>query len=86
MDLSGGEIFQSLRPFFENNHNLSEIVVEECTFGSGCARQLSLALRGCNKSLKSVRISDIQMGGEQLVEIIEALSVHPQLERLDLSL
>ena len=25
MNLSGGEIFQSLRPFFKNNHNLSSL-------------------------------------------------------------
>ena len=85
MDLSGGEIFQSLRPFFENNNNLSEIEVEECQFGPGCARQLSLALRGCNKSLKYVRFAYNQMGDEQLVDIIEALSAHPQLEKLELT-
>ena len=44
MDLSGGEIFQLLGPFFENNHNLSEIEVEWCIFGPGCARRFSLAL------------------------------------------
>ena len=31
-----------------------------------------------------VRLTSNQMGGAQLVEIIEALSVHPQLEKLDL--
>ena len=83
-DLSGGEIFQSLGQLFEKNGNLSEIEVEECDFGPGCARQLSLALRGCAKSLKCVRFYGNQMGGEQSVEIIEAFSVHPQLEKLEL--
>ena len=85
MDLSGGELFQSLRPFFEENDNLTELQVDECEFGAGCARQLSLLLRGCNKSLKSVNInrSDRRdMEGEQFAEIMEALSVHPQLETL----
>ena len=41
MHLSGGEIFQSLRSFLENNDNVSKLEVKECHFGVGCARQLS---------------------------------------------
>ena len=84
MDLSGGEIFQSMRPFFENNYNLSEIDVERCHFGPGCARQVALVLRSCSQSLKYVKIENNQMGGEQLTDVIEALSAHPQLESLGL--
>ena len=54
MNLFGGEIFQSLRPLFENNNSLCEISVEECAFSFRSARELSLALRCCNKSLKSL--------------------------------
>ena len=85
MDLSGGEIFQSLRPFFGSNSNLAELKVQKCVFGIGCARQLSVALRGCNTSLKSITIGYNQMGdGEQSVEIIESLVGHPKLESLEL--
>jgi len=84
MNLLGGEIFQSLRPFFEKNSNISEIAVEDGLFGAGSARQLSLALRCCNKSLTSIKIENNQMGGERLVEIIEALNTHSQLEKLRL--
>ena len=83
MDLSGGEIFQSLHPFFENNNSISEIEVEECGFGAGCAHQLSDALRGCNKSLKSIIIAENGLEDEELVYIITALSAHPQLAHLD---
>ena len=84
MDLSGGEIFQSLGPFFQNNGNLSKLELTACQFGAGCARQFSLALRACNKSLKCIGMEEIGLGGGQLVEIFEAMSVHPQLERLRL--
>ena len=84
MDLSGGETFPFLSSFFTINNNLSKIVVSGCNFGVGSARQLSLALRGCSKSLKHLEFSGNEMGGEQSTGIIEALSAHPQLENLEL--
>ena len=83
-DLSGGEIFQSLGQLFEKNGNLSKLVVDSCTFGAGCARQLSMTLKGCSKSLKHLKLRYNQMGGEQLVDIIDAMSTHPQLEKIEL--
>ena len=82
MNLFEGDIFRSLRPFFENNNSLAEVDVEECEFGAGCARQLSLVLSCCNKSLKGVGLLDIEMGGGQLVDIFEALGTHHLLETL----
>ena len=88
MHLSGGEIFQSLRSFFANNYNLSGLWVDECDFGARCAHQLSLALGGCNKSLKCLHLRNngetSQPWGVRLVEIIETLAAHPLLEELDL--
>ena len=46
--------------------------------------QISSALRGCSNSLKVTKLECNPMGGERLVEIIDALSVHPQLEKLQL--
>ena len=78
------EIFEYLRPFFANNSNLSELEVERCQFGPGCAQQIALALRGCSKSLKCIKFGGNQMVvGKQSVKIIEALGMHPQLEKLE---
>lgn len=81
-----GETFQLLRPFFENNDNLSKLDVSGCDFGYGAARWLSLALRSCKSSLKSVDFSYNEMKGheQQWVDIIEALSMHPQLKELEM--
>ena len=85
INLFAGDIFQSLRPFFENNNNLSELEVYGCNFGVGSERQLSLAIQACGKiSLKSVRLSNSQLGEAPLVDIIQSLSMHPQLEKLGL--
>ena len=43
-----------------------------------------MALRGCNKCLKHVRLESNEMGDEQLVNVIEALTENPQLESLEL--
>ena len=84
MDLSDGEIFLSLRSFFENNDNLSELRVAHCGFKAGCIGQFSSVLKCCHKSLKVISIDSNRMGDEPLVDIIEALSAHPQPEQLKL--
>ena len=84
LHLVGGEIFGSLRPFFENNDNLSELRVAHCGFKAGCVGQLSSVLKGCHKSQKRITLANNQMGGERLVVIIDALNAHPQLEELRL--
>ena len=92
---SGGEQFQWLSPFFENNHNLSQLHVTNCEFWGGVAYHLSSALRGCGKSLTSFSFINNRMGGEslfqsdqrgdeQLVQIIESLSMHTHLQKLSL--
>ena len=77
-----GNVFRMLAPFFKHNHNLTRIELDECEFGVNGARQLSLAIGSCNESLKCIDISycDTIEGG--LVDIITALSMHPQLELL----
>ena len=57
----------------------------QSNFGAGCARELSLALRVCTKSLKVVTLNYNEVEGDvPFAEITEALSKHPQLEQLDL--
>jgi len=79
-----GNVFRMMGPFFKHNHNLTRIELDECEFGVNGARQLSLALGSCNKSLKCIDIANYTMEIEQLVDIITALSMHPQLELLHL--
>jgi len=75
-----------LAPFFKNNHNLIEIRIEVCIFGAGGLRQLSLAIRDCNTSVKDISIRNcIEMENGRVSDIIAALSMHPQLEALRLT-
>ena len=78
-----GKMFRMLNPFFKGNNSLIEFSVTECEFGADSARQLSLAISGFNKSLKCVSLTYNDMEG-RLADIITALSIHPQLDELDL--
>jgi hypothetical protein len=81
-----GSVFELLDQFFRNNNNLTEFEVSECLLGGEYVHWLSLALRGCNnKSLKRINLTDNEIRDGQLVDIILALSTHPQLEYLELS-
>ena len=68
-----------------NNTKLSEIEVNECQVGAEGIRQLSLAIGECNHSLKHLILQDNEIGDGHLVDVIAALSMHPQLEQLDLT-
>lgn len=83
-DYSGGEIFQLLSPFFNNNHNLMEIGAGDSNLGEEGCRLLSLAIAECSKSLTRCTLS-IGNGDGQLVDIIASLSMHPQLQELQLN-
>jgi len=84
-DLLDGQMFRMLDQFMKNNSSLTEINVNSCQVGAEGIRQLSLAIGDCNQSLKhfSFRGNTIEDG--QLVDFITALSIHPQLEELNLS-
>jgi len=85
-NLSGCDIFQMLRPFFKNTTSLTAFEVEDCHIGAEGCRSLSLAVGASKKaSLKSFQVINCEIEDEQLVEIILALSMHPQLETLYLS-
>mmetsp|Transcript_26470 Transcript_26470/g.48708 ORF Transcript_26470/g.48708 Transcript_26470/m.48708 type:complete len:486 (+) Transcript_26470:181-1638(+) len=83
-DYSGGEIFQLLSPFLNNNHNLMEIGAGDSNLGEEGCRLLSLAIAECSKSLTRCTLS-IGNGDGQLVDIIASLSMHPQLQELQLN-
>ena len=79
-----GSVFELLDLFLKSNHNLTEIEVSECELNVDSVRQLSLALGNCKRSLKKVEFDDNNFGDGQLVDVIAALSMHNQLEHLDL--
>ena len=82
MFLSDGQALKRLNQFFKSNDNLIELTVSDCEFDAAGFHLLALAIGNCNKSLKRVSISIIE--GGSLVDIITALSIHPQLEALEL--
>ena len=81
-DLHAGQMLRMLDQFLKNNNNLSEIKIEDCPAGAEGVRQLSLAIGDCNQSLKQFSLQDNDMEDGQLVDIITALSMHPQLTEL----
>ena len=84
MDMLGGETFKMLGPFFKNNHNLTNITIDDCDFGDEGARLFALALGSCKKSLQRLDLQNNNIADEGMVDIITALSMHPHLEYLDL--
>lgn len=84
IDISLCNVLQMLKPFFGNNLNLTEIELMGCDLGAEGCRSLSLAVGACKKSLKSFELTDCEIGDEPCIDIILALSMHPQLEMLDL--
>lgn len=78
--------------FFQNNYNLTTIHMEDCQMKAEGVRQLELAIGGCSKSLKQLRLIDTERYGEDgraedidLANVITAIGNHTQLEELDLN-
>ena len=81
----GGEVFTMLTPFFKNNHNLTNIIINECDFGDEGGRLFALAIgSSTHKSLKKVQLENNNISAEGMVDIITALSMHPNLNSLNL--
>ena len=79
-----GRVISLLRPFFTNNYSLVEIKMEYCSLDEADVRQLSLAIEACSKSLKTFDYTNNYNGAGNIFDIITALSMHPQLEKLRL--
>ena len=84
-DLLGGKVFTMLGPFFKNNSYLTCLAVNECNFGEGECRSLALAIGSItNKSLQTVELQGNYIADHNMVDIIVALSMHPNLQCLSL--
>ena len=82
MDLMGGRIFTMLSPFFENSPILSHLTIHNCHLTDDGWRLLALAIGSSkHKSLESVSVQNTNTG-MALVDIITALSMHPNLQML----
>lgn len=82
----GVGVFPFLATFLNQNDNLSKLLlrgVRGFEVGQEEARQLALALRGCNnKSLKSICLNGIWLDDNSFAELVLGLSSHPQLTEL----
>jgi len=77
----GGKIFTMLSPFFKNNDNLKVLQIENCDFGVEESRALALALGSCkDSSLTKLFLVNNDIGS---VDIVTALSMHPNLQHID---
>ena len=86
MDLLNGRIFTMLGPFFENCPTLADLTINDCHLGDDGWRLLALAIGSSkHKSLKTVVLSQNNISDEALVDIITSLSMHPRLNRLNLT-
>ena len=80
-------VLEPLIPFSNNNHNLSEIRLQNCGLDKEGCRLLSLAIRAGAESLKRFTIyNEPEHGdiGADIVDIIDALCHSRQLECLSL--
>ena len=79
--------------FFQNNHSLTTIYMEDCRMQAEGVRYIELAIGGCSKSLKHLSLIDIEMYEEDgrrpadidFVNVITAIGNHTQLEELNLN-
>ena len=84
-DLLNGSVFTSMDQFFKNNSQLISIRILCCyNFGVEGCRSFALAL-GSFESLNTLNLQHNDIADEGLVDIITALSMHPYLDKLDLS-
>ena len=84
VDQLGGEIFTILTPFFQNNHNLTKVIINSCVvWGDEGERLFALALgSSTHKSLQEFDIRGNNISEEGMVDIITALSMFPHLQHL----
>ena len=84
LDLLGGQSFRVLESFFKNNHNLTDITINNCRFGIGCSHSLASIIGTCSRSLELLRMRSNNINEEEFVTIITSLSMHPQLKKMEL--
>ena len=71
--------------FFKNNYQLAYITINNSDFGINGARLFASALTSCaTKTLKSIELTNNNIAGEGVADIVKSLSKQTHLQRLDL--
>ena len=83
VDLLGGKIFSTMSQFFKNNTSLEVIYIKNCILEEEEAHLLALAIGSFN-SLTELSLIHANIADEGLVDIITALSRHPNMKTLNL--
>ena len=79
-----GAMLQVLKPFFENNKQLSSLGIRRCDLGPEgiCALSSSLIR---SHSIKKIDFSNNRIDGESVEELVKALYLNHELEELSLA-
>lgn len=76
------DIFATLAPFFENNHNLHCIDIRGCPFSGAMPSFISVLCQSGANRLEKISLYSNSIRDDGLVELIDALNVMPGLNSL----
>lgn len=82
--INDGSMLQVLEPFFEKNHRLSSLGIRRCNLGSAGICSLSASLIHA-RFIKKIDLSNNNIDGDSIRELVKALYLNHDLEELNLA-